>query len=243
MKRRFPLASLLTALLLASPALAADKKKDAAIKDANSGDYQALAAAHTVTGKLLSVNSSDQTIRLRIDYPVLQPNPKAAKDNANAVRHLLHEQEAILRIRDPLLQALKMQQLEAQILNQQTQAVSNAFKVVNEHKEFDLASTADVSVRYREPPVQYDDKGNVKKYTTAELKGLKGKNPHLPGYTADFAKLQTGQTVRVTLSKPKPVNDKDKDAPDDKKPLVSMIVIVADAPMNDKPLVKGKKNK
>jgi hypothetical protein len=243
MKRRFISAGLLTALLLAAPALAADKKKDTAVQNANPGDYQALADAHTVTGKLLSVNPTDKTLSLRVDYPVLEPNPKGAKDNNKRVQHLLREQQAIMRTRNPLVRALKLQQFEVDVLNQQTQAVNKAFKVVNEHKEFDLTTTAKVVVRFLEPPVVYDDKGNLKKYTAAELKELKGKNPDLPGYTADFSNLQTGQTVRVTLVMPKPAKDKDKDAPDDKKPQVSMIVIVADAPMTDSTPTKGKDKK
>jgi len=134
-----------------------------------------------------------------------------------------------------------MQQLEADILFQQTRAINRSFKIVNEHKEFDLTSRDKVIVRLLELPAEYDDKGNLKKYSAAELKELKGKNPDLPGYTADFSKLQVGQTVRVTLAKPKPA--KDKEATDDKKPQVSMIVIVAEAPQTDSPKTKGKKNK
>src|SRR5262249_33902089 len=127
-----------------------------------------------------------------------------------------------------------MQQLEAQILTQELRSV----KVVTEHKEFDLASTANVVVRLLELPVQYDDKGYLKKYTAAELKELKGKNPDLPGYAADFSRLQTGQTVQVTL-----VRAKGKDEPDDKKPQVSTIVIVAEAPQIDRATPKEKKKK
>jgi hypothetical protein len=243
MKRRFGPAGLLTVLLVALPAFAADKKKDAGAKDTNPADYQALADAHTVTGKLLSVGGSDKSLSLRVDYQLLQPNPNAAKGQAHGMQHLLREQQQIMRTRNPWVRAQKLQQFENDVIRQQGRAVNQAFKVVSEHKDFDLESTAEVAVRYLEPPEQYDDKGNLKKYTAAELKELKGKNPDLPGYAADFDKLAPGQTVRVTLAKPKADKDKpkDKDAPDDKKPLVSMVVIVADAPAADPP--KGKKNK
>ncbi len=245
MKRSFSLAVLLAALLLTWPAAAADKKaakkSDPAAKATSPQDYQALADAHTVAGKLLAVGGSDKSLSLRVEYPVLQPSPNAGKGHGKGLRHLLREQREIMRTRNPLVRAAKLQQLEAQILNQEARALNGAFKVAREHKDFDLDSTADVVVRYLEPPAQYDDKGYPKKYTAAELKEMKGKNPDLPGYQADFDKLVPGQTVRVTLARPKDDKAKDKDATaDDKKPQVSMIVIVTDAPLSDAP-AKGKK--
>ena len=245
MKSRFGPAGLLTVLLLALAAIAADKKKDPAPKGANPADYQALADAHAVTGKLLSVGCSVKSLSLRVYYQVLQPNPNAGMGRANGMQHLLREQQQIMRTRNPWLRAQKLQRFEIDVINQQNRAINQTFKVVGEHKEFDLQATPDAVVRYLELPTQYDDKGNPIKYTAAELKELKGKNPDLPGYTADFDKLAPGQTVRVTLAKPKADKDKpkDKDAADDKKPQVSMIVIVAEAPQTDKPAPKAKKTK
>jgi hypothetical protein len=250
MRYRFGPAGLLTVLILALPAFPAgkkaDKKKDPAATDSSAADYQALADAHTVTGKLLSVGGSDKSLGLRVEYQVLQRNPKGAKGHGQGMQHLLREQQQIMRTRNPWVRAQKLQQFEINILRQQGQAVSQAFKTVSEHKDFDLQSTPGVAVRYLELPDQYDDKGNLKKYTAVELKELKGKNPDLPGYAADFDKLAPGQTVRVTLARPKADKHKpkDKDAPADVKPLVAMVVIVADAPQPDAPAKgKGKKNK
>lgn len=245
MKSRFGSAGLLTVLLVAVPALAADKKKDKdAAKDSNPADYKALAAAHTVTGKLLSVGGSDKSLNLRVEYQVVQPNPKGAKGQNHATQHLLREQQQIMRTRNPWVRAQKLQQFEIDVLRQQSRAANQVYKTITEHKDFDLQSTPEVAVRYLEPPAQYDDKGYLKKYTAAELKEMKGTDPNLPGYTADFDKLAPGQTVRVTLVKPKADKDtpKDKDAPDDVKPVVSVVVIVADAPQSDTP-AKGKKKK
>ena len=244
MKLHFGPAGLLTALLLACPAVAADKKPDPAAKDATPRDYLALADAHTVSGKLLSVGSSDKSLSLRVDYQVAQLNPNGVKSADAGLQRVLREQQHACQTRNPLRRAQQLQRLQADILKLQAQGLKNAFKVVNEHKEFDLESAPEVVVRRLELPAEYDDKGNLKKYTAAELKELKGKNPDLPGYTATFDELRAGQTVRVTLAKPKADKDKpkDKDAADDKKPQVSMIVIVADAPA-DTPAPKGKKNK
>jgi hypothetical protein len=244
MRRSVGPVGLLAALVLAWPAAAADKKdkkNDPAAKATTPQDYQALADAHTVTGKLTSVGGSDKSIGLRVEYQVLQPNPHANKGSTRNVQHLLHEQQEILRTRNPLVRAARLQQLEARILNQEAKAVNSALKVAREHKEFDLDSTDKVTVRYLEPPAQYDDKGFPKKYTAAELKELKGNNSDLPGYAAEFDKLLPGQTVRVTLARPKADKEKNKDAAaGDSKPQVSMIVIVAEAPTSDPP-AKGKK--
>jgi hypothetical protein len=244
MKRGFVGVGLL-ALLLVWPAVAADKKNaPAPAKDATANDYQALADAHTAVGKLVSVGGSDKSLNFRIEYQVLELNPNAPKGSTNNLLHLLHEQQQLMRTHNPLLRAVKLQQYEVQVLAQQTKAINKAFKVTKEQKDFDLASTPNVAVRYLEMPQEYDEKGNLKKYTAAELKELKGKNPDLPGYEADFDKLTPGQTVKVTLAKPKPAKDKEKDAAaDDKKPQVSMIVILADAPQTDAPAKGKKKNK
>ena len=191
-------AVLLAAFLLPLPVFAADKNKNAQPRDAaNPNDYQALADVHTAVGKLLSVGGTDKTLSIRVEYQVLQANPNGIRRNNSNLHHLFMEQQNVLRTRNPFVRAARLQKLEVQSLRTQLQAGNNAYKVVNNHKEFDLAATAEVSVRYLEPPQAYDDKGNLKKYTAAELKEMKGKNPDLPGYQADFDKLQPGQTVRV----------------------------------------------
>ena len=75
---------------------------------------------------------------------------------------------------------------------------------------------------------------------------MKGKDKDLPGYESTLDSLKVGDTIKVTLSTPKPVkkDDKDSDAkadPDAKTPnTVTMIVIVSeDSGDNAKP--KGKK--
>ena len=82
-----------------------------------------------------------------------------------------------------------------------------------------VMTTDDVKVRTKNPPVAYDDKGNKKKYTAKELKELKGNDPKLPGYTAEFNDLKHNQVVEVSLVRKKG----DKNA---KQPLASVILIV-----------------
>src|SRR5262249_37754586 len=75
-----------------------------------------------------------------------------------------------------------------------------------------------VKVRTMILPEQFDEKGNIKKYTKEELKELKGKDKDLPGYESSLEKLEAGQVVTVTLaaySRPKP-KPEDKPRPEDK---------------------------
>jgi hypothetical protein len=72
-----------------------------------------------------------------------------------------------------------------------------------------------------ELPEQFDEKGNIKKYTKEELKQLKGKDTNLPGYESSFEALRPGQLVQVTLATHKakkpaasPGDAKDKPAAD-----------------------------
>lgn len=57
-----------------------------------------------------------------------------------------------------------------------------------------------LKVRSAIPPVEYDDKGNLKKYTKTELAAMKGTGT-MPGYAADFSALKEGQLVDIYLAK------------------------------------------
>ena len=62
-------------------------------------------------------------------------------------------------------------------------------------------------VRTFDLPANFDEKGNPKKYTKAELQALKGDDPaekKLPGYKADFSELKVGDYVVVSISVFKP---------------------------------------
>ena len=206
-------------------------------------DYNNLVQASPVTGRVKSLNGTDKSFTLEIDISVMQPNRGAANEvnrQAQQQERIAREEADILRTRDPVQRAQKMQRLAAEVERDQTQDAQRTARasghVQTQHKDFDLDAAADVKVRRQDPPVQYDDKGNVKKYTTKELNDLKG-DPKLPGYAADWTDLKVGQTVKVTVVTPKKDKDaKDKDAKDkdktDTTPKVSQVLIVKEAPEN-----------
>lgn len=96
-------------------------------------------------------------------------------------------------------------------------AMEKSLHVQNGRQNVKVMTVDDVKVRTKNPPIAYDDKGNKKKYTTKELKELKG-DSKLPGYSADFDALKTNQYVQITLVRKK----SDKEA---KQPLASVILI------------------
>jgi len=95
-----------------------------------------------------------------------------------------------------------------------------SFHVQVGRNDVKVMTADDVKVRTKNPPVAYDDKGNKKKYTAKELKELKGNDPKLPGYSAEFNDLKQNQVVEVSLVRKK----SDRNA---KQPLASVILIVA----------------
>jgi hypothetical protein len=227
MQRVFPWAALAAAILIAGPAQAQKKQSDAKGTEASQQDYQALAQMTDITGKLVNVDPTGKTVTLELEYQVLAPNGK------NGTNHnLMREQQQLMRARSPVEY---MRDLERLVLQAQREQ-ANAFRVVTERKDYELAATDNVKVRQEELPPRFDDKGNLKPYTAQELKELKGPNPNLPGYVADFGSLKNGQTVKITLSHHQAARDKDKDK--DPKPQAAMIVIQKDAP---EPADKNKK--
>jgi len=99
-----------------------------------------------------------------------------------------------------------------------------------------------VSIRKNFLGTDYDDMGNPKTYTKAQLAELKGKDTTKPGYTAKLEDLQPGQEVVVYLTKPKKTATKavapakKEDGDDEKKPAVVAELGAGPAHM-DRPMV------
>jgi hypothetical protein len=222
-------------LVVAGVAQAADKNK---VDMASDQDYTALGQLKEITGKVVKVNATDKSFTVRLD--MAQANPKGLNNLVRADNRaaedqdrILREEQDALRTLNPIQRAQKMQRLAAELQREQARLASRqANATTTVHKDFELESTPDAKVRRQDPPVQYDEKGNVKKYTAEELKELKGPDTKLPGYTADWTDLKDGQTIKITLSVPKKDKDnKDKDKTDT-RPHASQVLIVKEPPDN-----------
>ena len=76
-------------------------------------------------------------------------------------------------------------------------------------KQIKLAVADAVQVRARLLPLAFDDKGNARKLTKDEVKELRGTDSKVPGYSADYSDLKTGQAVTIYLGRMKPIKPKD----------------------------------
>lgn len=115
-------------------------------------------------------------------------------------------------------------------------------------EDVELLLKDDVKIRQANPPEAFDDKGRAKKYTSKELKELKGEDLKTPGYPADFSDLKNDSIVNVTLmQKPqKPVRaggtglvgvagkKEDPELAREMRPKIASIVIIGRLPDNYK---------
>jgi hypothetical protein len=151
------------------------------------------------------------------------------------------------------MQAQRVQVQEAQqmarIMQQVAQANSNPnnqpFKIVTTQKDFDLELQDNATVRKMYLGTEYDDTGNVKKYTKAELAELRGKDSAKPGYSAKLEDLQPGQEVALYLTPPKKASakaDVGAAAPaNPKRPSVRMIVMTRELTADSASLASKKR--
>jgi hypothetical protein len=197
------------------------------VRGANPTNSEKTVKAGQVTGIIKSVSASDKSIRLEVTYTYTTLNQ-------GAYNSMLQAQRALAQAR---FKRTPRERLRATISAQArlARAKRDLYKVNNKKEEVTFEATDDVKVRAMKPPEQFDDKGNLKKLTREELRKLKGPNPRLPGYTAEFDSLMENQIVTVHLVKKKGRprirgKTKDKDALleilADYSPKVSMIVIV-----------------
>lgn len=269
--------SLLSALLLSATAQAAKEKKKAnAPEPAAAIDADKLAPGD-FSGKLMTAPGSNGSFTLEMTYQHLELNPNYRLPAQGSHHHQLHNtllndqrhiaqlQQQVSRARNSQTAAHAMQQLQQAMLRMQLQmtlaqfraqanqqqALANMFRVVNDKKTIEFHAGENMVVRNLNLPVEYNEKGVLKKFTPEEIKKLKGDKPNLIGYESKVEDLQVGQIVKVTLARKKAEakkpEDKDKDIPgakvEDHKTQVTMLVIVkADSDLNtlsgDK---KGKK--
>jgi hypothetical protein len=101
---------------------------------------------------------------------------------------------------------------------------------VQQNVEFEWQAIDDVKVRSLIAPMQFDEKGRARPATRKELKELRGSDPKLKGYQADFSDLKRDQIVEVTLvTKKRPPRTLPKKGAlgEEYTPKMSLILIVA----------------
>jgi hypothetical protein len=156
------------------------------------------------------------------------------------VQHLANLQRQLLdaqRHRNPVERAAQMSRIQLEI----EKASLNLSK--EQKQKIELDAPDDMKVRTMLLPIEFDDKGKPRRLTERERRELKGPDPGLPGYTAEFDSLKSDQTVEVYLAKQPPkktstsrraqttTEEKDNDTEnmESTRPKIAMIVIRAEA--------------
>ncbi len=170
--------------------------KKAAAKKAEKKAEKKFAAQPNFMGKLTQMDPNSQRDFV-VQVTVYVPNPGGWQHLANLQNNLMQHQMSFARATN--LQGKQnainaMQNTQFQIMQaSQPKNLYNPKPV-----DIKLRATEDIKVRWGYPPPDYDEKGNLKKYTKEELKALKG-DEGLPGYKGEYDALRQGQMVAVYL--------------------------------------------
>jgi hypothetical protein len=155
------------------------------------------------SGKLKEMDSQAPK-KFTVEVQIRVPNPDGIAAKAKADFDYAQRRGQIL-LNGGLNVVQKQQQLAQAAVdynNQLPNLLQNMWKYVP--RDVPCKATDDVRVRTWSPPLEYDDKGHVKKYTRKSLERLKGPEKYLPGYTAEYEALRAGQYVTVYLAKSQP---------------------------------------
>jgi hypothetical protein len=240
MRQHFLLPGLMLVLAFALSTAAADDKKDPDDATKPDNDAAKIAAARELMGKLTKLSSTGNSIVLRVEYLDMKPNASYREGAAGSkeLQHLIKQQNQLARLqaqimktRNPAKRAAKLQQFAVKVQRQGLKANAQhlPYRVVTRHQDVPLVAAEDVKVRVAAPPIEFDEKGNPRKYTPEELRKLRGPEK-LWGYPGDWSNLQNGQEVKVFLARNKKAvarAESDDKGNETKKAEVSRIYILA----------------
>ncbi len=170
------------------------------------------------TGTVVSVPDTDRMFTVNVSYQKIQLKPGQNLGRANQT--LQREYNRIMQLQaqamrppgrghNPMRAMQQLQGAVAQFQNNLARTQANMFQVVQATQKVDFQVDEKVKVRVKNLPEQFDDKGNIKKYTKEELTELKGKDKNLPGYESSIDAIKPGQILQVALvvhKKPKPLS-------------------------------------
>jgi hypothetical protein len=208
-----------------------DEKKD---PEKNKGEpktekkkEEKLVYGQVLNGKRLARIADNSAREFAIDMPELDP--------MKVFQFQQWQQQQMLSI----AQQTNPQQRAQQMFNYQRDLAMKQANPQTLHnmKPFDLRAVEDIKIRTMFPPVQYDDQGNLIKWTPKKIAEMRAKDK-LPGFAAELDALKVGQYVDVYLAKQAPMaktplpkkKGVDDDIPAIVRPDVVMIVVIQEAP-------------
>jgi len=138
-----------------------------------------------ITVVLKEIRETDKSVVISIQNQVINPSAQ------------MQISQASMRMSQANTPQARMQAQQAMMRAQQSMYTTKM-------EDVELLMKDDVKIRQMNPPESFDDKGNKKKYSTKELKDLKGDDAKSPGYPAEYSDLVSQSIVTLTLmNKPK----------------------------------------
>ena len=225
MRRNLPWLALLITLTVLFPVLAADDDGDTPTKPDSpvKKTEEKLIKSRRFFAKLTKLDADKHRLTVDFTYKSLKQDPQTAQHLANLQRQLVQAQ----RNGNPVDRLAQMIRIQREI----EKAQLNLYK--NQTEKIELAAPENMKVRTMPRPIEVDEKGKPRRLTEKEKRELKGPDPTLPGYTADFDSLQVDQWVEIYLAKQPPKSkakekDLDADSAEPTRLKVAMIVIRAE---------------
>jgi hypothetical protein len=171
----------------------ADKEKKATEKK------DTLSWGLELVGRINVDGNSQGDFTLHVTQKILEPDYGAQQQYAQQQMQLAQHQVRMATART--LQERNQAALQYyQTAMQLAQTQQRLFRARDHNYDVQLRFADKVRVRTLQPPLEYDDKGNPKKYTTKELQELRGKEG-LPGYKAEMDAVRSGQIVQVYVAR------------------------------------------
>lgn len=194
---------LLVLLAFVFPAIGADEKKDAEKPGVKKDDPKK--KDDKKDAKDDKTDKTDKTDKKDAKDPKKDDKP---------------EKEKYFAVGQPVVGTLVKVENGLQLTLRTKQRVFNAgakrFDLVDKEIPYEIGE--DMAVRIESPPMAFDDKGRVKKYTPEELAELKGPDKKAWGYTADADALKPQMVLKLFLGKR-------KSTPKSEPPVIYMIHI------------------
>lgn len=185
----------LVVLGLVFPVQGVDKpatdKKPPAPKEKVENPKDKLVASGSVMGTLTAVEGSSKNFTVQVKYKV----PVLDQNQYNSYVSWQQELLKAPTIANPTDRANHIQKCQNYLTYHQARLYSAQEKTEN----IELVAGEEMKVRVANPPVAFDDNGKAKKYTTKELKELRGNFDY--GYPGEFDNLKVGQPVKVYVVK------------------------------------------
>jgi hypothetical protein len=220
MRKFLGCSTLLLALLALQPSDVLGQKKDKKAKDqtdrATPQDYAHLQNVKELKGTVDTIDANSKIVGIRLDIPEYVENPgyKANPNNnintqyQRDLQRLYRDQQMAMQTRNPIQRQQRMHQIaqdmqRIQNLAYKGQGNNGPYKMVTHSKTFELELEENVATRKMFLGTEYDDQGNIKTYTKAELDKLRGTDSSKPGYKAKLEDVQPGQEVTLYLKAPK----------------------------------------